>query len=159
MLDLDDVRWELGRFGKLNVRHGKGARRKGPKPRLVPLINGADHNLSWFIGDVRGQFGDDHERPGAPLFPSGRKTRDGSSARATDDVFRPVAGRGRRTPPARLAGKLTPHVLRHFCASELYQPGPEEGAAARRPRRTRVTSQLSIALQPRASTPTRPQQA
>jgi hypothetical protein len=24
MLDLDDVRWELGRFGKLNVRHGKG---------------------------------------------------------------------------------------------------------------------------------------
>jgi len=30
MLDLDDVRWELGRFGKLNVRHGKGARRRGP---------------------------------------------------------------------------------------------------------------------------------
>jgi hypothetical protein len=29
MLDLDDVRWELGRFGKLNVRHGKGSRRKG----------------------------------------------------------------------------------------------------------------------------------
>jgi hypothetical protein len=29
MLDLD-VRWELGRFGKLNVRHGKGARRCGP---------------------------------------------------------------------------------------------------------------------------------
>lgn len=42
MLDLDDVRWELGRFGKLNVRHGKGSRRKGPKPRLVQLINGAD---------------------------------------------------------------------------------------------------------------------
>ena len=30
MLDLDDVRWELGRFGKLNVRHGKGARCRGP---------------------------------------------------------------------------------------------------------------------------------
>src|SRR5215467_214353 len=42
MLDLDGVRWELGRFGKLNVRHGKGARRRGPKPRPVPLINGAD---------------------------------------------------------------------------------------------------------------------
>src|SRR5215475_11885342 len=24
--DPGDVRWELGRFGKLNVRHGKGAR-------------------------------------------------------------------------------------------------------------------------------------
>ena len=45
MLDLDDVRWELGRFGKLNVRHGKGSRRRGPKPRLVPLINGADRGL------------------------------------------------------------------------------------------------------------------
>jgi integrase/recombinase XerD len=42
MLDLADVRWELGRFGKLNVRYGKGAPRRGPKPRLVPLINGAD---------------------------------------------------------------------------------------------------------------------
>ncbi len=30
MLDLDDVRWELGRFGRLNVRHGKGAGRRGP---------------------------------------------------------------------------------------------------------------------------------
>lgn len=62
MLDLDDVRWELGRFGKLNVRHGKGSRRKGPKPRLVPMINGADRNLLWFIEDVWGHFGDDHEK-------------------------------------------------------------------------------------------------
>jgi len=30
MLDLDDVRWELGWFGRLNVRHGKGARRRVP---------------------------------------------------------------------------------------------------------------------------------
>jgi hypothetical protein len=30
MLDLDDVRWELGRFGKLNVRHGKGHGGVGP---------------------------------------------------------------------------------------------------------------------------------
>ena len=52
MLDLDDVRWELGRFGKLNVRHGKGSRRRGPKPRLVPLINGADRNLRWFVEDI-----------------------------------------------------------------------------------------------------------
>src|SRR5579863_7746923 len=60
MLDLDDVRWELGRFGKLNVRQGKGSRRRGPKPRLVPLINGADRNLRWFVEDVWGQFGADH---------------------------------------------------------------------------------------------------
>jgi integrase len=123
MLDLDDVRWDLGRFGKLNVRHGKGSRRKGPKPRLVPLINGAGRNLRWSIGDVWGQFGDDHERPGAPVFPSERKTRDGSSARATDDVFRrSLAEAASRHLPV-WSGKLTPHVLRHFCASQLYQSG------------------------------------
>jgi integrase len=123
MLDLDDVRWDLGRFGKLNVRHGKGSRRKGPKPRLVPLINGADRNLRWFIEDVWGQFGDDHERPGVPLFPSERKSRDGSSSRATDDVFRRslAEAAGRHLPG--WSGKLTPHVLRHFCASELYRAG------------------------------------
>jgi integrase len=62
LLDLEDVRWELGRFGKLNVRHGKGSRRRGPKPRLVPLINGADQNLRWFIEDVWGQFDADHTK-------------------------------------------------------------------------------------------------
>jgi site-specific recombinase XerC len=35
----------------------------------------------------------------------------------------PVAGRGRRAPSAGLADRLTPHVLRHFCASQLYLGG------------------------------------
>ena len=123
LLDLDDVRWELGRFGKLNVRHGKGSRRRGPKPRLVPLINGADRNLRWFIEDVWGQFDADHARAGAPLFPSERKCRDGSCARATADVFRrSLAEAAERHLPA-WAGKLTPHVLRHYCASQLYRGG------------------------------------
>jgi len=117
------VRRERGRFGKLNVRHGKGSRRRGPKPRLVPLINGADRNLRWFIEDVWGQFGAGHARPGAPLFPSERKCRDGSCARATAEVFRrSLAGAAERHLPAR-AGRLTPHVLRHYCASQLYRGG------------------------------------
>ena len=123
MLDLDDVRWELGRFGKLNVRHGKGSRRRGPKPRLVPLINGADRSLRWFIGDVWGQFGADHARPGAPLFPSERKGLDGSCSRATADVFRrSLAEAAERHLPG-LGGQAHPHVLRHFCASQLYLAG------------------------------------
>ncbi len=112
MLDLDDVRWELGRFGKLNVRHGKGSRRRGPKPWLVPLINGADRNLRWFIEDVWGQFDAGHDRPGAPLFPSERKCQDGSCSRATADVFRhSLAEAAGRHLPA-WSGRLTPHVLR-----------------------------------------------
>jgi site-specific recombinase XerD len=123
MLDLDDVRWELGRFGKLNVRHGKGSRRKGAKARLVPLINGADLNLRWFIEDVWSQFDGDHDRPGAPLFPSERKNEDGSCSRATADVFRRSLAEATAAHLPLWAGKLTPHVLRHYCASQLYRAG------------------------------------
>jgi integrase len=35
-LDLADVKWELGRFGKLHVRVGKGARGSGPRERSIP---------------------------------------------------------------------------------------------------------------------------
>jgi integrase/recombinase XerD len=51
-LDLADVKWDLGRFGKLHVRLGKGARGSGPRERMVPLINGAGATLRWFIQDV-----------------------------------------------------------------------------------------------------------
>ncbi|HQU46444.1 MAG TPA: hypothetical protein PK867_26795, partial [Pirellulales bacterium] len=76
MLDLDDVRWELGRFGKLHVRVGKGARGSGPRERMVPLLNNSDRTLRWFIEDVWGQFDSDYLRPGAPLLPSERKSAD-----------------------------------------------------------------------------------
>lgn len=123
MLDLEDVRWELGRFGKLNVRHGKGSRRKGPKQRLVPLINGADSVLTWFVQDVWSQFEADHSLPGAPLFPSERRQIDGPGARAgTDVVRRALAAAVDRHLPS-WTGKLTPHVLRHYCASQLYRAG------------------------------------
>lgn len=123
MLDLDDVRWELGRFGKLNIRHGKGSRRKGPKPRLVPLINGADRSLRWFIEDVLGLFDIDPTNHGVPLFPSERTNADGSCMRVTADVYRrSLAEAAERYLPG-WSGRLTPHVLRHFCASQLYRGG------------------------------------
>ena len=74
-LDLADIKWDLGPFGKLHVRHGKGARGSGPRERMVPLINDAGRTLRWFVEDVWGQFDDDHTRPGAPLFPSERRQR------------------------------------------------------------------------------------
>ncbi|MEV7119188.1 tyrosine-type recombinase/integrase [Kitasatospora griseola] len=122
-LDLADIKWGLGRFGKLHVRLGKGARGSGPRERMVPLINGADRTLRWFIEDVWGQFDADHARPGAPLFPSERRRADGSSRRVGDDALRDglAAAVGAHLPS--WAEKLTPHVLRHFCASELYLSG------------------------------------
>jgi integrase len=86
MLDFADVRWELGKFGKLNVRHGKGSRRKGPKQRLVPLLNGTDAVLAWYIEDVLGQFDSDFSLPGSPLFPSERLCSDGPGSRLSREA-------------------------------------------------------------------------
>ncbi|MEU6721346.1 site-specific integrase [Nonomuraea sp. NPDC046802] len=92
-LDLADIKWDLGRFGKLHVRHGKGARGSGPRERMVPLINNAAATLRWFVEDVWGQFGDDHTRPGAALLLSERKNTDGSVARVGDETLRAALAR------------------------------------------------------------------
>src|SRR5262249_23448089 len=100
--------------GGVEVRKGEGWRRGGPRPGLVPLINGADRGLRWFIQDVWGLFGTDHTRPGAPLFPSEREGADGSCSRATAEVFRrSLAEAAERHLPA-WAGRLTRNALRHF---------------------------------------------
>jgi hypothetical protein len=38
-LDFADMKWELCRFGKVDVRKGKGAEDPGIRERMVPLIN------------------------------------------------------------------------------------------------------------------------
>jgi integrase/recombinase XerD len=122
-LDLDDIKWDLGRFGKLHVRHGKGARGSGPRERMVPLINDAGRTLRWFIEDVWGHFGTDHTRSGAPLFPSERKNADGTCRRVGDDALRAGLVEAIAAHLPTWADKLTPQVLRHFCASQLYLSG------------------------------------
>ncbi|MFI5851609.1 tyrosine-type recombinase/integrase [Micromonospora chalcea] len=122
-LDLADVKWELGRFGKLHVRFGKGSRGSGPRERMVPLVNEAGRTLRWFIEDVWGHFDDDHTRPGAPLFPSERKHPDGAGRRVGDDALRTGLAMATAVHLPGWADRLTPHVLRHFCASQLYLNG------------------------------------
>ena len=114
MLDLDDVRWELGRFGKLNVRHGKGSRRRGPKPRLVPLINGADREPAVVhpgrVGPVRRR---PHPARG-PVVPLRAQVPGWLLFTGDRRCVPPVAGRGRRPPPAGLGGQAHP-----ACAAAL----------------------------------------
>ena len=124
MLDIRDWRPDLGEFGKLHVRHGKGSRGRGPKPRLVPAINGADRLIDWWLAEVRHQFGPDWSDPDAPMLPSERHDPDlGRCARVGDDALRQgLAAQTVKWLPA-WSGRLTPHVLRHYCASSLYGSG------------------------------------
>lgn len=124
MLDIRDWRPDLGEFGKLHVRHGKGSRGRGPKARLVPAINGADQLIEWWLQDVRHQFGADWSDPDAPLLPSERHDGvPGRCRRVTPDPLRRSLGRQTERFLPAWAGRLTPHVLRHYCASSLYGNG------------------------------------
>lgn len=124
MLDVGDWRTDIGEFGKLHVRFGKGSRGRGVKPRMVPAINGVARLLEWWLTDVRHQFGDDWQSPHAPLLPSERRDpHTGFCRRIGANALREgLAVAVRRWLP-RWAGKLTPHGLRHFCASSLYLQG------------------------------------
>ena len=62
MLDRSDVHFGRGPFGKLHVRFGKGAKGSGPRPRWVPMLDGLDLVLRWYLDDVRGRF------PEAPVL-------------------------------------------------------------------------------------------
>jgi site-specific recombinase XerD len=124
MLDMRDWRRDLGDYGKLHIRFGKGSRGRGPKTRLVPAINSVAELLDWWLVEVRHQFGDDWQDPDAPLLPCERTDpHTGYSARVGDQTLRDgLAAATRRWLP-RWAGRLKPHTLRHYCASSLYARG------------------------------------
>lgn len=123
MLDVADLRWDLGRFGKLHVRFGKGSQGSGPRERVVPLINGADRLLRWYVEDVWACFGDDYARPGAPLFPSERHHPGGTAMRISCDALRRGLADAVAVHLPDWVDRLTPHALRHYCASQLYGAG------------------------------------
>ena len=121
LLTMRDVCWDLGRFGKI-LLHGKGSRGRGKKDRLVPLINGSRDLLESWAGGPRWEFDDRINDPAAPLFPSERRHGERTERSPTT---RCAPGWPRRWPRTcrGSAGRLTPHLLRHFAASELYRNG------------------------------------
>lgn len=112
MLDVADVHFERGPFGKLHVRFGKATHGSGPRPRWVPMLDHLDLILRWYLDDVRPRL------PGGPvLFPdqSGQHLHRGSV-------------RNRLTHLLDLEGvpatdRFSPHALRRACATHNYERG------------------------------------
>jgi site-specific recombinase XerD len=125
MLDIRDWRRDLGEYGNVHVRFGKGSRGRGPKTRMVPAINSVRELLDWWMVDVRHQFGPDYTEADAPLLPAERlpDPDTGLCRRVHEQTLRDgLAEAVHRWLPA-WSGRLTPHVLRHYCASSLYARG------------------------------------
>ena len=116
-LDRADVHFGRGPFGKLHVRFGKGARTSGPRPRWVPMLDGLDLILRWYLEEVRPRLGD-----GPALFcdeGGGRIHRGTIRNRLACllDLEQAAAGAGDSGEPAR--ARFSPHSLRHACATQL----------------------------------------
>lgn len=112
LLERADVHFGRGPFGKLHVRFGKGARTSGPRPRWVPMLDGLDLVLRWFLADVRGKFPDSEV-----LFAD---ESGGALHRGTI--------RNRLRYLMQLEGRpqvdwFSPHALRRACATHNYERG------------------------------------
>lgn len=121
-LDRSDVHFGRGPFGKVHVRFGKGAKTSGPRPRWVPMLDGLDLILRWYLDEIRPRLGD-----GPALFcdeGGGRIHRGTIRNRLAHLLDLEQAG------PAPDGGdrerglvRFSPHTLRHACATRNYERG------------------------------------
>jgi integrase/recombinase XerD len=94
------------------VRFGKGAKGSGPRPRWVPMLDGLDLVLRWYLNDVRGRF------PDSPVL-----LCDESGGRMAAATIR-----NRLRHLMTLEGRpesdwFSPHGMRRACATHNYERG------------------------------------
>jgi integrase/recombinase XerD len=120
MMDRADVHFSRGPFGKLHVRFGKGAKTSGPRPRWVPMLDGLDLILRWYLDEIRPRMGD-----GLALFcdEGGGRIHRGTIRNRLSSLLEmeqaAAQARGERGETAR----FSPHTLRHACATRNYERG------------------------------------
>jgi integrase/recombinase XerD len=111
-VELCDLHFGRGPFGKLHVRFGKGAKTSGPRPRWAPMLDGLDLILHWYVEDVRPRFADS-----AALFcdEGGGRLHKGTVRNRLHHLLDLEGVPG----PER----FTPHSLRRACATHNYERG------------------------------------
>lgn len=117
LLDKPDLHFSRGPFGKLHVRFGKGTHTSGPRPRWVPMLDGLDLVLRWFLEGVRPKF------PDSPVLFADESG--GSLHRGTirNRLRYLMELEGRPT-----ADRFSPHALRRACATHNYERGVDRVA-------------------------------
>jgi integrase/recombinase XerD len=112
-LELRDLHFDRGPFGKLHVRLGKAAKGSGPRPRWVPMLDDLGLLLRWYVDQVRPRFRIAGpvafcDEAGGPLAPGTIRNR--------LHYLLELEGR----PPEE---RFSPHDLRHACATRNYERG------------------------------------
>ncbi len=112
MLDVADLHFDRGPFGKIHVRFGKAANGSGPRPRWVPMLDGLDLILKWYLADVRGRFAE-----GTALFPdqSGDRLHRGSVRNRLSHLL--------DLEQVSAIDRFSPHAMRRACATHNYERG------------------------------------
>jgi integrase/recombinase XerD len=111
-LDVADLHFDRGPFGKIHVRFGKAAKGSGPRPRWVPMLDQLDLILRWYLQDVRPRL-----PAGAAAFP------DSGGGRLHRGSVRNRLARLLELEGAEAADRFSPHALRRACATRNYERG------------------------------------
>lgn len=112
-LEIGDVHFDRGPFGKLHVRFGKGARTSGPRARWVPMLDRLDEVLRWYLDEIRPLAA----ASSAALFcDQGGGVLSPNSVRNRLAYLHVIAGADRLE-------SFSPHALRHACATHMYERG------------------------------------
>jgi site-specific recombinase XerD len=120
-MDRADVHFGRGPFGKVHVRFGKGAKTSGPRPRWVPMLDGLDLILRWYLDEIRPRLGDD---PSLFCDEGGGRIHRGTIRNRLAhllDLEHVALGAEPGGEPVRV--RFSPHSLRHACATRNYERG------------------------------------
>ena len=112
-MEIRDVHFTRGPFGKLHVRLGKAARGSGPRPRWVPMLDQLDELLRWYLAEARPLF----REKGPVLF------CDQSGGVMAFGTIRNRLAYLQQLEDGPVEERFSPHALRRACATRNYERG------------------------------------